>query len=153
MAWQTNKVSDVALIEQWRTQRDAGAFAEIVSRHAGMVFAACNRILGDRAAAEEVSQECLFALACANGEVPTSPGGWLHTVATRLALKRVHSDAKRRVREEVYVEHQQIPTRPEWVDIKHHVDEAVEELPEALRFVVVARRSLQPRHPASELQR
>jgi hypothetical protein len=59
-------------------------------------------------------------------------------VATRLALKRVHSDAKRCVREEVYVEHQQIPTRPEWIDIKHHVDEAVEELPEALRFVVVA---------------
>ena len=138
MAWQTNKVSDVALIEQWRTQRDAEAFAEIVSRHAGMVFAACNRILGDRAAAEEVSQECLFALACATGEVPTSPGGWLHTVATRLALKRVHSDSKRRVREEVYVEHQQIPTRPEWIDIKHYVDEAVEELPEALRFVVVA---------------
>jgi hypothetical protein len=73
MARQTNKVSDVALIEQWRTQRNAGAFAEIVSRHARMLFAACNRILGDRAAAEEVSEECLFALACANGEVPTSP--------------------------------------------------------------------------------
>ncbi|MCH9057310.1 MAG: hypothetical protein IIB55_01640, partial [Planctomycetes bacterium] len=44
-------------------QRDAEAFAEIVTRHAGMVFATCNRILGDRAAAEEVAQECFLALA------------------------------------------------------------------------------------------
>ncbi len=138
MNWRTNRTSDAILLERSRTRRDAGAFSEVVMRHAGMVFATCDRILGDRSAAEEVSQECFLALARGNGEGPASLGGWLHTVAARLALKRVHSDAKRRAREEVFVERQEEPQRPEWDDIKRYVDEAIEELPKSVQSVVVA---------------
>ena len=138
MKWRSIGTNDAALLDKWRTQRDAGAFTELVTRHAGMVFATCNRILGDRAAAEEVAQECFLALARGNGEVPASPGGWLHTVAARLALKRVHSDVKRRAREEVFVKRQEKPPHPEWDDIKRYVDEAIEELPESFQSVVVA---------------
>ena len=138
MKWRTIRTTDAALLDRWRTRRDAGAFTEIVTRHAGMVFATCNRILGDRAVAEEVAQECFLALARGNSEVPASPGGWLHTVAARLALKRVHSDAKRRAREEDFVQRQEKPPHPEWDDIKRYVDEAIEELPKSLQSVVVA---------------
>ena len=138
MIWRTNDTGDAALLDRWRAGRDAEAFAEIVTRHAGMVFATCNRILGNRAAAEEVSQECFLALVRGNGEIATSLGGWLHTVAARLSLKRAHSDSKRRAREEVFVQRQEKTPQPQWDDIKRYVDEAIEELPELLQSVVVA---------------
>ena len=44
--------SDSALLERWISVRDPEAFAEIIDRHAGMVLAACRRILGNVADAE-----------------------------------------------------------------------------------------------------
>ncbi len=39
-------VSDVELVDRWLKDWDSDAFAEIVSRHAGMVYGTCTRNRG-----------------------------------------------------------------------------------------------------------
>lgn len=130
--------SDNALLQQWHAGRDADAFAELVSRHSGMVFGTCRRILGNAADAEEVTQECFMDLARSPAGVQ-SPGGWLHTVAVRRALDRRKSEQRRRRREASAA----FPTarydRSDWDEIRAHVDEAIASLPAELREPVVLR--------------
>ena len=57
------KPTDSYLLQQWAVERDAGAFTIIVSRHGGMVFGTCRRILRDAAEAEDATQECFSTLA------------------------------------------------------------------------------------------
>ena len=48
---------DMSLLKRFSEAGDHAAFAEIIHRYAGVVFAACHRILHDSARAEDVSQE------------------------------------------------------------------------------------------------
>ena len=48
--------SDSELLRAYVERKAEDAFAEIVSRHAGLVHAACRRILGDDHAAEDAAQ-------------------------------------------------------------------------------------------------
>ena len=61
------------------------AFAELVARHAAMVYGTCRRVLGNAADAEEVAQECFLQLISARIRIRDSLGPWLHTVAQRRA--------------------------------------------------------------------
>ncbi len=54
--------SDVRLLKRWTVARDVDAFNELVARYADFVYATCHRILGNRADAEDVTQECFFGL-------------------------------------------------------------------------------------------
>ena len=54
--------SDLLLLERFRDEGDQDAFAEIVRRYASAVFTTCVRILGDKARADDVSQETFFRL-------------------------------------------------------------------------------------------
>ena len=65
--------SDSTLWERWQGQRDPDAFAEIVSRHSGMVYAACKRILRDSADAEDVVQDCFLELLNGREQVGDKP--------------------------------------------------------------------------------
>ena len=69
---------------------DRDAFRAIVEREAGTMIAACARILGDRAEAEDAAQEAFViayrSLATWRGEGPL--GGWLVRIAVRIALRR-----------------------------------------------------------------
>ena len=96
------KASNKALLERWATRRDAEAFAEIVSRYAGMVYGTCRRILGDTAIAEDVTQECFMKLSQADPAAGQSLGGWLHKVATNRSLNRIKADQRRHEREKEY---------------------------------------------------
>jgi hypothetical protein len=42
--------ADGTLLERWIASRDAEAFNEIVSRHAGLVYGACRRMVRNHAA-------------------------------------------------------------------------------------------------------
>src|SRR5258706_4222543 len=77
---------DLILLDRFREDGDQEAFAEIVRRYASAVFSTCMRILGDKARADDVSQETFFRLSQKPEAVKQSVGGWLHTAATRLAL-------------------------------------------------------------------
>ncbi len=130
--------SEYELIEQWFDGRDPEAFRQIVISHAGTVYGVCRRILGDSAAAEDVSQECFEVLAGAK-RVPhkRSLGAWLHGVATKRSLQYIRTDNRRRQRENRFAAKQSDHAKIEWNDIYEYVDEAIAELPEKLRVPLV----------------
>src|SRR5947209_18463931 len=96
--------SDMLLLRRFSEGGDHAAFAEIIRRYAGVVFAACHRILRDPARAEDVSQETFFRLMRRPGAVSQSLGAWLHTAATNLAVDAVRSDSARHRREQEYAQ-------------------------------------------------
>src|SRR3954470_18332951 len=120
--------NDFALLERFATAGDEEAFAEIVKRYAGVVYATSYRVTQDRSRAEDVAQEVFFKLLRRPTSVTQSLGGWLHQCATRLALDDVRSESARRRREANRriefdgVNEQQATT---WGEISPHVDEAL----------------------------
>ncbi|MBI5094836.1 MAG: sigma-70 family RNA polymerase sigma factor [Candidatus Hydrogenedentes bacterium] len=124
---------DTALLKRWTEHRDAEAFNDLVSRHADLVYATCKRILGNPAEAEDVAQECFLKLATSGARVRSSLGGWLHSVATSLAINRIRAEARRRKREHAAATEAPLITDPQWDDIQRYVDEAIADLPDKLR--------------------
>ena len=131
--------SDTALWERWKHQRDPDAFGEIVSRHSGMVYATCKRILKNAADAEDAAQECFLELLNRRVIVRTSLAPWLHTVAVRRAFNRAKSETRRRRRERQFVADGSQSTEVVLDDLLDHVDAAIAGLPEKLRDPVVCR--------------
>src|SRR3954468_11834972 len=124
--------TDLLLLERFRDDGDQEAFAEIVRRYAGAVFSTCVRILGDKARADDVSQETFFRLSQKPDSVKQSLGGWLHTAATRLAIDAVRSESSRAHREANY-ERKESGDSLKWAEVSPHVDEALAELPDETR--------------------
>lgn len=129
--------SDLVLLEQWAKRRDAKAFHELVSRHAGMVYGTCRRILGNSAEAEDVAQECFLKLAQARFRIRTSLPGWLHALATHRSLDRLRADRRRTARERRYAESLQDGEARISPAFMAEVDRAIAELPEGLRVPIV----------------
>ena len=128
--------ADLALLQRYSRRRDEDAFAEIVRRYAAVVYATCHRILGDRARAEEASQETFFRLVQKPEAVTRSLGGWLHRAATQLAIDTVRRDAARRKRE-LKVARAQPRRLSRWEELSPLIDEALAELPEETRTLLV----------------
>ena len=128
--------SDMGLLRRFRERGDQEAFAEIVRRYAAAVFSTCMRILGDRARADDVSQETFFRLSQKPDSVKQSLGGWLHTAATRLSIDAVRSESSRAHREATY-ERPPASEAASWQDVSPHVDEALAELPDEYRNLLV----------------
>jgi len=131
--------SDAELLQRWSASRDAEAFAKIVARHSGMVYATCRRLLKNGSDAEEVAQECFLELATKPGRVRRSVGGWLHAASLSRSLTRIKSEKRRRQREARYVERAAAATEASWNDVSEYVDGAIADLPEDLRELIVLR--------------
>ena len=125
-------------LERWRQHRDPEAFRELTRRHSGMVYGTCCRILGDRTEAEDVAQECFWALAKSDTVHPDCVGPWLHAVATRQALFRLRTIRRQREREARFASGQPAHTDGQPDDLYRHLDEAIEELPDELKTPLVA---------------
>ena len=128
--------SDLILLQRFRDRRDELAFAQIVQRNAGTVLAACRRVLGDHARAEEVAQETFYLLLRKPEAVRTSLAGWLHRAATRLAIDTVRSDTARLRRELAYARRRERRVST-WQDLSPYVDESLDELPEPFRTILI----------------
>lgn len=129
---------DAALLDRWIRSRDAEALASLVSYYENMVFAAAVRVLGDEDKARDAAQECFVRLAFKPPKSTEYLGGWLHRVVTNIAI-----DTKRRVgrsseRERKFAQQQGAAFEPDWDDIQHFIDEAIEELPNKTRQMVIA---------------
>ena len=80
--------------------RDQTAFETIFSEHYPRIVAVLERVLGDRAEAEEAAMDVFSKLY----QQPLNPdqdhnfGGWLYRTATRLGLDRLRSERRRRGR-------------------------------------------------------
>ena len=128
--------TDLGLLERYRASGDQDAFAEIVRRYAAAVFSTAIRILGDRARADDVSQETFFRLSQKPDSVKQSLGGWLHTAATRLSIDIVRSESSRSERDQKY-EPKPAAEVTQWSEISPLVDETLAEMPDDVRVLLV----------------
>ncbi|MHC4199135.1 MAG: RNA polymerase sigma factor, partial [Planctomycetota bacterium] len=128
---------DAALLQQYAKVRDADAFAELVRRYAGMVYAVCLRTTGSPQAAEDVAQDCFLELARSAGSVTSSLAGWLHALARSRSTDVVRSAATRRRHEELAMKEKASRGEPAWAQVSLHVDGALAKLPEELRAPVI----------------
>jgi RNA polymerase sigma-70 factor (ECF subfamily) len=127
---------DLMLLERFRQDGDQEAFAEIVRRYAAPVFSTCMRVLGDKGRADDASQETFFRLSQKPEAVKQSLGGWLHTTATRISIDAVRSESSRAQREAKY-EPKPPSESVQWSEISPHVDQALAELPDETRALLV----------------
>ncbi|MCB1209247.1 MAG: sigma-70 family RNA polymerase sigma factor [Verrucomicrobiales bacterium] len=120
----------------------AAACANIVHKYGALVKSACRRVLRDDGLAEDAAQETFVLLMKKARSLPssTSLAGWLYQAACRTALNHQRTAIRRRVRENsLEAIHQMTPeTQPNlWTEIEPHLDEAMFELPERQRDLVV----------------
>jgi len=127
---------DLDLLHCYADFNDTDSFAKLVERYASFVYATCLRVLGDSARAEDVCQEAFFRLMSRPHDVNHNVGAWLHRTATHLALDALRSDSARRRREIVYTRdcNREAST---WAELSPAVDQAMSELPDELRSLLV----------------
>jgi RNA polymerase sigma factor (sigma-70 family) len=127
---------DFALLRRYAGFGDPQAFAQIVQRYAGFVYATCLRVIGDGSRAEDLSQETFFRLMRRPHEVRQNLGGWLHRTATHLALDSLRSETSRRRREIIYSTQCQ-QEASSWAELSPAVDQALTDMPEESRTVLI----------------
>jgi len=137
------RAPDAELLARFVADRCEAAFAELVRRYGPMVLAACRRVCGDAHLAEDAFQAAFVVFAAKANTVNAAAAlpAWLHSVATRTAL-RARTVAHRRSRRETPVEvlperATREPSAADGADLARAVDEEIAKLPEALRAAVV----------------
>jgi RNA polymerase sigma factor (sigma-70 family) len=91
------RLADAELLDRFRSQKDAEAFATIVRRHGPCVLAACRKVLSSQADVEDAFQATFFVLLRTPTVIRqrTSLRSWLYGVAHRVALKALRAGTRR----------------------------------------------------------
>ena len=91
-------MDDRTLLRSYALHRDQAAFAELVRRHADLVYSAARRQVGDHHRAQEVTQSVFLALARKAGALADHPAlaAWLFH-STRLSSTKLRETERRRV--------------------------------------------------------
>ena len=136
------ELTDAQLLHRFVTQQDQRAFAEVVHRHATLVYsAAMHHVMGDRATAQDIAQQVFSDLAHKAGEVAGHPSlaGWLYT-STRFSALDVRRREQRRTEREhaAHLMHASAD-EPQWEKIRPVLDAALDELEERDRESVLLR--------------
>jgi RNA polymerase sigma factor (sigma-70 family) len=132
---------DAELLRRFVRQRDPDALEELVRRHAALVWDVCRRVLPDEADCEDAFQATFLALVrqATSLDPRRALGGWLHTVAVRVARKALARSRRQRTG----TEFPERTTRGDVADdvgsreLFRMVDEEIERLPAVLRLPVV----------------
>jgi len=122
-------MDDTALLRSYARTGAEDAFAALVKRHAGLVYSAALRQLGDRQFAEDVTQAVFIALSHKAKQVSrhSTLSGWL-LVATRYAATAQIRASMRRARREQEAAMQyplDASSMAAWVVLEPHLDEAL----------------------------
>jgi RNA polymerase sigma factor (sigma-70 family) len=125
-----------SLLQRLVRKGDTDAFSTIMRLHAGMVYGTCQRVLGNPAQAADITQETFFQFLKNAHRITGSLGSWLHQVATRRSIDLIRQNTSRRRREEAYAASAWQETGT-WDEIEPLVDEALEELPDDQRELLV----------------
>jgi RNA polymerase sigma factor (sigma-70 family) len=127
--------SDDALLARLRAGRDPAAAEAIVRRHGPRVLAACRKVLGPAAEAEDAFQATFLVLLRNPAAVRRSAslGAWLYGVAHRIALQ---ARARRARRLDPPTD---VPAPPElpWSEACAVLHEELDQLPDAVRLPLV----------------
>ena len=135
---------DMQLVRQYAVNQSDCAFAELVSRHAGLVYSAALRQVGDPQLAEEITQAVFIILARKAGSLgpKTILPGWLYRAACYTAGSARKQEQRRQHREqEAYMEStlQCAQTDAAWQQISPLLEEAMMRLSETDRDALVLR--------------
>jgi RNA polymerase sigma factor (sigma-70 family) len=135
-----DEAPDTLLLERYAARRDEAAFAQVVRRHAGLVWGVCRRVLGQVQDAEDAFQATFLVLARKARAIRwrADVGNWLYAVAVRTALKARAQAVRRQRRERPMVD---VPT-PEPIagcrdEVRSILDEELHRLPHKYRAPVV----------------
>lgn len=129
-------LADQLILQDYIATRDGDVFAELVKRHAAMVFGTCRRVLGDKSLAEDAAQETFLHLLRNPAEVSGSLVGWLHKVAHGKAVDLVRREAAQGRRKQQAILPPPEPERP-WAEISPILDQVLAELPTEQREALV----------------
>jgi RNA polymerase sigma factor (sigma-70 family) len=128
---------DHALLLSYARSRDAEAFALLVKRYSVLVFSVAKRVTGNTATAEDVTQDCFFALARHAASIRGSLSNWLHRVALNRSLQVVRNESRRQRHEDRALRSSDLDDGSRWQQMAPLVDVALAELPEELREPLV----------------
>ena len=131
---------DATLVDRLARDRDAAAFAELLTRHGPGVWALCRRLASTEADAEDAFQATFLVLAQSAGSVrhTASVGTWLYGVASRVVRKA-------RTRGMRIPDPTRLPTAPpsdpeadvSWREVRTVLDEELARLSDALRAPIL----------------
>lgn len=138
--------NDTELLRQYVEERSESAFTELVREHLNLVYSAALRETnGDGALAEDVSQAVFTELARKAPRLLAHPAlaGWLYTTVRHLAANLRRAEGHRRRREEEAQSMNELLAEDSpnevWQRLRPVLDDALHELKEADRAVVVLR--------------
>ncbi|HVU23373.1 MAG TPA: sigma-70 family RNA polymerase sigma factor [Opitutus sp.] len=132
---------DAALLRAFAHDGSQAAFAELVRRHVGLVYAAAmRRTGGDTHVSVEVTQQVFGWLARQAKELTTEPalGPWLHAATRPAAVKAMLAEERRRARDFTAGE-TGAAEDADWGRLRPLIDDVIDELPAADRAALVAR--------------
>src|SRR5580704_3310925 len=103
-------MEDADLLRRYASERSEEAFAELVNRHAGLVYGAALRQSADATLAEDIAQTVFVILArkAAGLSPKVYLAGWLYRTAHFVASRAVRNEMRRRQRERTIMEMQQM---------------------------------------------
>jgi RNA polymerase sigma-70 factor (ECF subfamily) len=130
--------NEIALLQAFVQDGETEAFSGIVRRHAGMVYGAGLRVLKDDSRAADVVQETFLQLLRDADRITGSLASWLHRTAIHKAIDAMRRDERRRRREAKYAVNK-VCEMHEWERMSGHVDEAVDELDDEKRELLIQR--------------
>src|SRR5262249_50660520 len=125
---QAEALSDAQLLERFRSTRDEAAFAALLQRHGGLVWAVCRYVLAHEQDAEEAFQATFLALAQKAGAIrkDQAVASWLHGTAYRAAMRAKRDAARRRSHEgRARPASEPPPSEGAWRELQAALDEEV----------------------------
>jgi len=138
--------TDGELLRQYAEENSEQAFTKLVERHVGLVYsAALRQVNGDEHLARDVAQSVFTdlarkAAALARRETLT---GWLYSGTHFAAAKAVRREQRRHIREKEAHAMQELlhdhPSDANWEKLRPVLDQAMHELKEADRTVILMR--------------
>jgi RNA polymerase sigma factor (sigma-70 family) len=135
--------TDRQLLDRSRAGADEDAFAELVRRHERTVLAACRQVLSNPSDVDDAFQATFLVLVRQAKRVKcdTSLGGWLFTVAHRVAVRAVRGRARKNRHETAAARPNAVATEPgadlSWREAVVALHEALDALPDRFRLPLI----------------
>lgn len=140
------RVNDTELLRRYAEDHSEAAFAELVSRHVGLVYAAALRQVGGAThRAQDVAQTVFVVLARQAGPLSrrTEIVGWLYTSTHHMAAKLKRTEQRRALRELEAHAMNEInadgAAAADWERLRPVLDEAIHGLSDADREAILLR--------------
>ncbi len=136
-------MDDIALLQSYARTNSEPAFAALVDRHVGLVYAAALRQVRDAHQAEDVTQAVFIVLARKAEKLTRHPGlgGWLLQTTRYAANAHIRAAVRRGRREQEAAMQSELtdPSPVVWSRLEPMLDEAVASLSETDRAVLALR--------------